>query len=52
MIGWVIGLFLGLAIAAAGIICVTELVVLRHDPNDPLTGRDGLVPEQTSEQTK
>ncbi len=29
MIGWVVGLFLGLALATAGIICIVETVVLR-----------------------
>jgi hypothetical protein len=29
MIGWVVGLFLGLALATAGIICIVEAVVLR-----------------------
>ena len=29
MIGWIVGLFLGVALTSAGIICVMEMVVLR-----------------------
>ena len=39
MIGWVVGLFVGLAIITAAVVCVVETVVLRAEP-------DGLSREQ------
>ena len=39
MIAWVVGLFVGLAIITAAIVCVVETVVLRPDT-------DGLSREQ------
>jgi hypothetical protein len=47
MIGWVLGLFLGLLLIVAGIIWVMETMVLRDNSDDP---RASL--EQGSEQSK
>ena len=33
MIGWVVGLFVGLALVTAGVVCIVETVVLRPDPD-------------------
>jgi hypothetical protein len=42
MIGWVVGLFVGLALITAGVVCIVEIVVLRSDA-------DGLSREQGSD---
>jgi hypothetical protein len=47
MLGWILGLFLGLLITVAGIVLVMETLVLRHDSED---SRASL--ERGSEQSK
>ena len=42
MIGWVVGLFVGLALITAAVVCIVETVVLRPD-------RDSLSHEQGSD---
>lgn len=42
MVGWIIGLFAGLALVVLGVICVIEILILQSHLTDPLVVQNDL----------